>query len=152
MINFDLDQSKLKGGQRVPYLLIEQLLKEVNKHLELGKNKLRISIAFVSDREIRRFNKKYRGKDAVTDVLAFIMPAQNGNEKMLGEILISYSQAKKQANEFGNSTRGEALLLIVHGVLHLFGLDHEVNLKQANKMFALQAKILKRFGVAFDYD
>jgi probable rRNA maturation factor len=84
------------------------------------KNKFEVSIAFVSDKEIKKLNKIYRGINKPTDVLSF-----EGEGKFLGEIIISYSQIKKQAKEFGRTTKQELVFILVHGLLHLLGLDDE---------------------------
>lgn len=94
---------------------------------------------------IRRLNREYRGKDEATDVLAFSMLDQplQGDKSFfvsppdgvlhLGEIIISYPQAVKQATEQGHSLEQELIVLIVHGLLHLLGYDHE-QLEQERQM------------------
>ena len=73
------------------------------------------------DEEIRRLNRQFRRKDAPTDVLSF--PAEaNGH---LGEIAISWDRAREQAASFGHSVEEELRVLMLHGVLHLVGMDHE---------------------------
>ena len=73
------------------------------------------------DEEIRRLNRQFRKKDSSTDVLSF--PAEaNGH---LGEIAISYDRARDQAADFGHSVDDEMRVLMLHGVLHLVGMDHE---------------------------
>jgi len=87
----------------------------------LKKNKAKekeLSIVFVSDSDIKKINKEYRGKDSVTDVLSF-----EGDEDFLGEILIDYAQIKRQAKEFNNKTEEELVFILVHGLLHLIGYD-----------------------------
>ncbi len=85
---------------------------------------------------MRRLNKQWRGNDRVTDVLSFES----------GEILINYDQAKRQAIELKHSTRDEVIFLLVHGVLHVYGYDHEKP-SDAKKMFPLQTKILTKLGI-----
>ncbi|MEA3463827.1 MAG: rRNA maturation RNase YbeY [Patescibacteria group bacterium] len=89
-------------------------------------NKVELSIAFVGDKIIRRLNKTYRGIDKATDVLAFPCAAAGtsiGEQMFLGEILINYSQVKRQAKKFGNSAKRELVFILVHGLLHLLGHD-----------------------------
>lgn len=101
-----------------------------------------VSIGFVTDPQMRKLNRTWRGKDRVTDVLSFVL-----DEGLLkGEIVLSYRQAVRQAQEMGHSTRDELLFLIVHGVLHLWGYDHEVP-QDAKKMFSLQEQILKSLKI-----
>jgi len=76
-----------------------------------------------SDRELQRLNREFRKHDSVTDVLSF--PSADGNT--LGEIAISFSRAKAQAGEYGHSVEQEIEILMLHGVLHLLGMDHETD-------------------------
>jgi probable rRNA maturation factor len=73
------------------------------------------------DAELRRLNRRFRGKDAATDVLSFPLDA----EGRLGDIAISLERARRQGREFGHSTETEVRILMLHGVLHLLGMDHE---------------------------
>jgi probable rRNA maturation factor len=77
-----------------------------------------VSLAFVGDKKIRQLNKKYRGIDRVTDVLSF-----SGEGNFLGEIIIDYSQIRRQAKKFGNKQKDELVFILVHGLLHLLGYD-----------------------------
>lgn len=72
------------------------------------------------DRQLRRLNRQFLGRDYPTDVLSF--PAGNGS---LGDIAISVDRARRQAAEFGHSLEEEIAILMLHGVLHLAGMDHE---------------------------
>lgn len=101
-----------------------------------------VSIAFVTDPQMRKLNHAWRGKDRVTDVLSFLL--DEGSLK--GEIVLSYKQAVRQAKEMRHSTRDELLFLIVHGILHLWEHDHEVP-RDAKKMFSLQEQILKNLKI-----
>jgi probable rRNA maturation factor len=74
------------------------------------------------DRELRRLNRNFLGHDYPTDVLSFPAAHANGN---LGEIAISAERASEQAEEFGHSAIDELRILMLHGVLHLTGMDHE---------------------------
>ncbi len=91
---------------------------------------------------MRKLNGVWRGKDRVTDVLSFAF--EEGPVK--GEIVLSYAQAVIQAKRMGHSTRDELFFLIVHGLLHLWGHDHETP-KDAKKMFPLQERILKNLKI-----
>ncbi len=142
MIYSHVNQSQLKGGQRLPKKILEEVLEIASEHIKHRKKEIWVSIAFVSKREIRKLNKLYRSKDAVTDVLAFELEG----EEVKGEIIISYEQARMQAKQMGHPTRSELVFLIVHGLLHVFGHDHEKQ-SDAAKMFALQMKILQDLGV-----
>jgi probable rRNA maturation factor len=73
------------------------------------------------DRELRRLNRMFLGKDYATDVLSF----PSGGAGSLGEIAISVERAREQAGEHGHTVEDEIKILMLHGVLHLLGLDHE---------------------------
>lgn len=152
LITAELNQSALKGGQRLPRRVFDRTINACASALDSppklggGRRGYPLSIAFVSDREMRRLNKQWRGKDAVTDVLSFELEGQGLRSKKQGEILLSYTQAKRQAAERGHSTRDEVVFLLVHGILHVFGYDHE-RPTDAKRMFPLQTKILTRLGV-----
>ena len=137
MIKVEVNQALLKGGQRVPVKLIEQVMNKGARALKI-KGSLTVSVAFVDKKSIRKLNHQYRGKDKVTDVLSFEL----GEDGLLGEILICYDVASQQAKEKSTSTRSEILLLITHGLLHLFGFDHKKK-QEAQAMEELQNKILK---------
>ncbi len=80
------------------------------------------------DAEMRRLNREFRGKDYATDVLSF--PSGTGQATRpapLGDIAISAARARAQAREFGHSTEQEIRVLMLHGLLHLLGMDHETD-------------------------
>lgn len=85
------------------------------------------TVAFVSDRRMTELNDLFRGKDSTTDVLSFPHEPDefDPNNKSLGDIVISAEQASRQAGENGLSLEAEIKQLILHGVLHLCGFDHE---------------------------
>jgi len=105
----------------------------VSTHIDeaVGKS---FSIAFINDARMKQLNSTFRGKDGTTDVLSFPFEAQpfepDSNE--LGDIVISAEQAQKQAAENGLSLEGEIKQLILHGVLHLCGYDHETDSGEMN--------------------
>ncbi|PIR71400.1 MAG: rRNA maturation RNase YbeY, partial [Candidatus Nealsonbacteria bacterium CG10_big_fil_rev_8_21_14_0_10_37_25] len=76
---------------------------------------------------IRKLNKKYRGKNRMTDVLSF---PDNG----LGEIVICLREVKKNAKKFGSSFKKELSTCLIHGILHLLGYDHEKSVEEVKKM------------------
>ena len=96
----------------------------------------------MSEPEMKKLNRIWRGKNRVTDVLSFEL--EDG--EVFGEVLISYEQAARQAKDLEHSTRDELIFLLVHGVLHVFGYDHEQS-KDAKRMFPLQKKILTKLGI-----
>jgi len=82
----------------------------------------RFDCLITGDSELRRLNREFRGKDYATDVLSF--PGQDGH---LGDLAISVMRARAQAREFGHTTEQELRILMLHGVLHLLGHDHETD-------------------------
>jgi probable rRNA maturation factor len=136
MIFAELNQQILRGGQRVPRVVLDKVLKTTSKALGL-KGRWGVSIAFVDRRTMRRLNRAYRGQDRVTDVLSFHL----GDDRNLGEIILCYDRAATQAKDIGHTVRDEIVFLIVHGLLHLCGYDHTQS-KDAKKMFLLQTQIL----------
>ena len=87
------------------------------------------TIAFISDRKMRELNKQFRGKNSTTDVLSFPFEPDefDTDENNLGEIIISAEQAERQAIENHLTFEQEIKQLILHGVLHLCGFDHETD-------------------------
>ncbi len=95
-----------------------------------------LTIAFVSDKKIRELNNQYRNKNSVTDVLSFIYEGDEfeADENYLGDIVISAEQAKKQALENDLNLDLEIKQLILHGILHLCGYDHETDKGEMNEL------------------
>jgi probable rRNA maturation factor len=106
----------------------------------IGNRESSATIAFVSDKSIRKLNQQFRNIDKATDVLSF--PA--GEETNLGDIAISVQTAAAQAKENGLTFETEIAQLILHGLLHLSGYDHETDNGEMNK---LELKLRKRLGI-----
>jgi probable rRNA maturation factor len=106
-----------------------------------------VTVAFVSDRAMRELNRRWRGKGGTTDVLSF-PSAQDEFEKLeglkLGDVVISVEQAARQAAEHGLSFEDEVAQLILHGLLHLCGYDHETDRGEMN---ALELRLRRRLGI-----
>ncbi|MBZ5591190.1 MAG: rRNA maturation RNase YbeY [Acidobacteriia bacterium] len=86
---------------------------------------LRFQCLITGDRELERLNRQFLGKDYPTDVLSFPAAESAGTSKELGEIAISFERAREQARALGHSVSDEIRILMLHGVLHLMGMDHE---------------------------
>ena len=102
--------------------------------LELGGAEL--SVLLVSDAEMQRLNRDWRGKDRPTDVLAFAQGEGDGGapDGLLGDVVISVDTARRQAGDAGSSLGAEADRLLIHGLLHLLGYDHERSAAEARRM------------------
>jgi probable rRNA maturation factor len=102
-----------------------------------------LTIYLCNNHTIRRLNKQYRKMDRPTDVLSFGYAALLHNENdYLGDVVVSVQKAREQALENGHDLMSEICLLIAHGVLHLFGYDHDTPAKK-RKMDDLQDMILR---------
>ena len=106
----------------------------------IGKHGSSATIAFVSDTSIRKLNRQFRNIDKPTDVLSF--PADE--EHNLGDIAISVPTAAAQANENGLTFEGEIAQLILHGLLHLSGYDHETDNGEMNR---LELRLRRKLGI-----
>jgi probable rRNA maturation factor len=106
-----------------------------------------VTIAFVSDRMMRELNWRWRGKRGTTDVLSF-PAAQDEFERLegktLGDVVISVEQAARQAAEHDLSFETEVAQLILHGLLHLCGYDHETDKGEMNR---LELRLRRRLGI-----
>lgn len=84
-----------------------------------------VDVLLADDATLRRLNKTFRGKNKATDVLSF--PAAENPDGYAGDLAISLDTAARQAAAFGHSLRDEVRILLLHGLLHLSGLDHEID-------------------------
>ena len=108
----------------------------------IGNGESSATIAFVSDKRIRELNRQFRGIDKATDVLSF--PADETDELNLGDIAISTETAATQAKENGLSFDDEIAQLILHGLLHLSGHDHETDNGEMNR---LELRLRRNLGI-----
>jgi probable rRNA maturation factor len=106
----------------------------------IGKHGSSVTIAFVSDKNIHKLNREFRNVDRPTDVLSF--PADE--ETNLGDIAISVETAAAQAKENGLTFEAEIAQLILHGLLHLSGYDHETDNGEMNR---LELRLRKKLGI-----
>ncbi len=114
---------------------------------KLGLPDAELSVLFAGDRAMRTLNRQYRGKDRTTDVLSFAMregPFGDVRPELLGDIVISVPVAERQACATGHSLSREIELLLVHGLLHLLGYDHESGPVEARRMRRKEQWLLKR--------
>ncbi|PYU79012.1 MAG: rRNA maturation RNase YbeY [Acidobacteria bacterium] len=134
---------------------LESFLRRVKS--ELGLQGAGLTVRLVSDAEIARMNETFRKKNGPTDVLSFPTLARRwpvrlrrGSKlvkpgKYLGDIAISPATAQRYAKKYGRKLSSELQVLILHGVLHLLGYDHETD---RGKMDRIERKLRKRLGLA----
>jgi probable rRNA maturation factor len=138
-------QKRIKLNQRK----IKEIIKKVLQYLKVDEE-TEISILFTDDKFIRSLNNKYRGNDKPTDVLSFslqegaVKSSEVESDKLLGDIIISADSAQRQANNLNHSMEKELTVLLIHGLLHLTGYDHEKN-KDYKIMREEEIEILKIF-------
>ena len=115
-------QRKIKINRQIfqdfANVLIEQVSETKNKSA---------AVAFVSDQTMRRLNREFRGVDSTTDVLSFSLLGEAADDEYLGDIAVSLEQAERQAVENHLDFETEIKQLILHGILHLCGYDHETD-------------------------
>jgi len=126
---------------------------------ELANPRLSASLLFTSDAEIHQLNREWRGRDKPTNVLSFPMLeredllelAEDGPPELLGDVALAYETCAREAAEKGIPLQDHAAHLIVHGLLHLAGHDHELSAGDAEAMEALEVKALALMGIADPY-
>jgi probable rRNA maturation factor len=121
-------------SRRSARLFAKRLASEVARGYAFG-------CLITGDAELRRLNREFRKQDHATDVLSF--PAANANG-FLGDIAISYPRAREQAAEYGVAVQQEIEILMLHGLLHLLGMDHE---KDHGRMARAEAKWRAALGL-----
>lgn len=118
--------------------IIQEVLKECFDKEELTNSKLYVNVVLTNPQNIRKMNEKYRNINKETDVLSFpmfqkdeIKNIRNTNIDVLGDIVISIEQVKKQAEDYEHTFKRELAYMIVHGFYHLMGYDH---IEEADKI------------------
>lgn len=150
----------------------EDLIKKITEVSEFAlkeegvTEEYQISLLFVDNEEIREINKETRNIDRETDVLSFPMldfengkvykdmyigfefdeTYKDGNELVLGDMVLSLEKAKEQSIEFGHSYEREVCYLVIHSILHLLGYDHMIE-EDKVKMRSREEEILKKFNI-----
>ncbi len=126
---------------------------------ELANPRLEASLLFTSDAEIHALNREWRERDKPTNVLSFPMLeredllalATDGPPEMLGDVALAHETCAREAAEKGVPLEHHAAHLIVHGLLHLAGHDHEISTTDAEAMEALEVLALAQMGIADPY-
>lgn len=123
--------------EKIDLKLVKKVISAFGQVYKISKNK-EISLAFVSDAEIKKLNNIYRGLNQAADILSFV-----GEGNFLGELVIDYSQIKRQAGSFKTSGRQELIFILTHGLLHLIGYDDKTE-KSRLKMIKLGEEFIEK--------
>jgi probable rRNA maturation factor len=141
MIQVDCTQ---EIGKKIPQKFWSTWLDKLTRALKL-RGTHTLSIAVVNGPTIRKLNRIYRGKDYITDVLSFRdADGEAPAPGYLGELIICYPQAVRQAREQGHSVERELSILLIHGCLHLLGYEHHER-READKMKQVEEQILGEY-------
>jgi probable rRNA maturation factor len=123
---------------RLPRIRLRAFAKQLRDDVVGGRG---FCCLLADDRELRRLNRQFLGKDYPTDVLSFPEP---GPDEFLGELAISVERAREQARLLGHTIETEIRVLMLHGVLHLLGMDHE---KDRGRMARAETRLRKKLGL-----
>ncbi|MDD3822962.1 MAG: rRNA maturation RNase YbeY [Sphaerochaetaceae bacterium] len=134
MIEIDISHESDEMAARAPSERVDALLRSILRLV--GKREYEISCSFVSDGTMQQLNSAYRGKDESTDILSFVQSdddegffyaRQDDEPEVLGDLVISLDAMDRNCVDFSVPASEELARLLVHGVLHLCGWDHETN-------------------------
>lgn len=126
----------------------------------VGEGDATLSVSFVGDVEIAEINRTHRGKDKATDVLSFPLAAgdvpagpagEESPERLLGDIVISVDTARRQAADYDAPLEAEINRLLIHGVLHVMGHDHEEP-GERERMRAEERRLADYIGLSWPYE
>ena len=134
------------SSQRVPakYLTnaVGYFIKSLVSRKIIDKKSIKeLTIVFLNKEEAKKLNKQFRNKSYATDILSF----ESNDPESFGELILCSEVIKSQAIEHGLSFRDEAAYMILHGLLHLLGYEHEDDPKRAKIMFDIQDRIFAQF-------
>lgn len=132
----------------VPRKFIVQWMKDLTAELKKRRvlkavvARRELTLVFLEKRPAKKINFEFRGKDYATDVLSF----DSMDDSSLGELILCPEVLKRQAKEHGLTYRLELGYMLLHGVLHLLGYDHETNENDAQEMFRLQDAVFEKLS------
>ena len=131
------------AGKKVPSRALKKIAQAILT--AAGQAEAELSLVLIGNTEMQKLNAKYRSKAYPTDVLSFPMdeglPPAN---QLLGDVIISVEKARQQAKERGRSRDEELVTLLIHGIVHLLGYDHERSAQDARAMKRLENKIYRK--------
>lgn len=135
-----VNQSKSRVPRQFVVWACDFVLNELKKRRVFKKKQTpQIVLVFLDKKEAKKLNQEFRGKDYATDVLSF----ESIEDGVLGELIFCPDVLKKQAKDHCLSQQFELGYMLIHGVLHLLGYDHEENDQEAKEMYALQDSIFE---------
>jgi len=157
-VQIDVDTENWPAGEWEPVALRAASAAEQVAH-ELANERLSASLLFTSDEEIHQLNREWRQRDKPTNVLSFPMLdredllelAPDGPPELLGDIALAYETCAREAADKGIPIEHHTAHLIIHGLLHLAGHDHEISPADADAMEQLEIKALALIGIADPY-
>jgi len=131
------------AGKKLPGRKIKKIALTI---LELvGEENAELSLALIGNLEIKKLNARYRKKDYATDVLSFPVAGIVLKEpRLLGDVVVSVEKAAEQAKARGHSSEQELVTLLIHGVVHLIGYDHERSARDARAMRRVEKRIYRQ--------
>lgn len=137
-----INQSSEKVPRKFMQTWCDQIQKEFLKRKVFDKTtaKKELTIVFLDSKEAKAMNMQYRGKNYATDVLSF----DSMSPDSLGELVLCPQVLIKQAKEHGLKNREELGYMLLHGILHLLGYDHETSSQDAEKMFGIQDEVFAK--------
>jgi len=131
------------AGKKFPGRKLEKIAAVILELLDRAEAEL--SLVLIGNREMQKLNAGYRHKDYPTDVLSFPVEGEVPAEiSLLGEVIISVEKAAEQAKERGRTVEKEMVTLLIHGIVHLMGYDHERSAKDARAMSRVEKRIYRR--------
>lgn len=124
-----------------------------SRHAALDAGEAEVSVKFTSDEEVHALNAEWRGKDKPTNVLSFPMAEEDSlaTAPMLGDIVLAHGVCAAEASDRHIPVEAHATHLVVHGMLHLLGYDHETSDADAEEMESVERAALASLGIADPY-
>jgi probable rRNA maturation factor len=126
---------------------VERLVRKAARAALGRRTRSSLTVALSDDRRVRTLNKDHRGKDKPTNVLSY----PSGETAFLGDIVLARQTVWREARAQGKTPAEHLAHLVVHGTLHLLGHDHETSEADADRMEALERRILASLGIADPY-
>ncbi len=134
---------RLRNKKRVRRRAVTKLAETILN--AVGESRSELGVELVNDRRMRWLNLRYRAKDSSTDVLAFSMREAPGPvSPLIGDVVISIPAVTRQAKTHRHSTDKEFAILLIHGILHLSGYEHERGNQEARRMNRRERALLNR--------